>query len=134
MWWLLHGKTRTRAVPGGQTLEERCPECRAVARFTEVEVTTAAGAFFVDVVASTRRAFKCTACGEIFDLRDDGQDDQDETVPIGPTGTPAPRPTAARDLLAQLEAEQAQRAAVAAQREVQVEDELAALKRKLGKT
>lgn len=132
MWLLFHGKTRTRAVPGGRSFEERCPACRARARFHEVEVETAAGAFLIDVVSATDRAFRCGACGEVFDRRDDAAGAA--PPPTTRSGTPIPRPAPARDLLAELEREQAARADAARVRAASVEDELAALKRKLGKS
>ena len=109
----------------------------ALERFHEVAVTTSAGAFFVDVAAATDRAFQCGACGEVFDLRADldraAADEAQAPPPTTRTGTPIPRPAPARDLLAQLEAESAQRAATAPQRAAAIDAELAALKRKLGK-
>lgn len=158
MWFLFHGKTRTQAVAGGRTFDERCPACDVHARFHEVAVTTSAGAFLVDVAAATDQAFRCGACGEVFDLRD--RDDaaaappptprtgasvsrpapprsrtvpQPAPLPTSRTGTPIPRPAPPRDLLASLQAEAAQRDAVAAQRDAAIDAELAALKRKLGK-
>ena len=68
--WLLHGRKKTKKVKGGQTLHQRCPDCGADATFHEVEITTSAGAFFVDVVSDTERAFACSECDEVFDLRD----------------------------------------------------------------
>lgn len=121
MFWLLHGKTKTRLVPGGQTLHDTCPACGEHAAFHEVEVTTAAGAFFVDVVSGTDRGFRCSNCAEVMDLRDDD----------AAAAPPAPPPP--RDLLAVLEAEREARIIADAKRDLAVEDELAALKRKLGK-
>src|SRR6185503_16706265 len=96
MRWLLHGRTKTRGVKGGQVLHERCPECKENAAFRVVEVTTSAGAFFVDVLSSTDRAFQCSECGEVFDLRD--------TAGAGAGAAAAlPAPTAPRDMLAELE-------------------------------
>jgi hypothetical protein len=130
MRWLLHGRTRTRGVKGGQVLHECCPECKEAATFREVEVTTSAGAFFIDVLSSTDRAFQCSECGEVFDLRD--------TAGAGAvTGSGAaaalPAPTAPRDLLAELERERAKRETLQAARDQRVDDELAELKRRLGK-
>jgi predicted RNA-binding Zn-ribbon protein involved in translation (DUF1610 family) len=125
MRWLLHGKTRTRRVKGGRVLDEKCPECGEEGSLREVEVTTSAGAFFVDVVSSTDRAFACGSCGEVFDLRDDAA-----PAPAADAAAPA-RP--ARDLLAELEAERVRRDAARADRDRKVEDELAELKRRLGK-
>jgi hypothetical protein len=126
MRWLLHGNTRTRRVKNGRVLDERCPECREQTRFHEVEVTTSAGAFFIDVVSSTDRAFICSSCGEVFDLRDAGADAD------AATALPADQP-AARDLLAELDRDRARRAAADELRDRKVDDELAELKRRMGK-
>lgn len=150
MFWLLHGKTKTRAVPGGQTLDDRCPACGHWTTLHEVETTTAAGAFFVDVVSATDRGFRCSHCGEVADLVDT-DDPPADAIPRAarleparaarpeparatrPTETPLANPPPPRDLLAVLEAERADRIIAAAKRDLAVEDELAALKRKLGK-
>jgi len=121
MRWLLHGSTKTRRVAGGRVLHQRCPECHSDTTFHEVEVTTSAGAFFIDVLSSTDRAFQCSACYETFDLKDTDEDKPSEPV----------RPP--RDLAAELLAEKRQREAAVAAKSRQIDDELAALKRKLGK-
>ena len=116
---LLHGSTKTRPVRGGATLYQKCPECGELATFHEVEVTTAAGVFFIDVLSSTDRAYQCSACCETFDLKE--------------TDEPAEPVRAPRDLAAELLAEKRQREAAVAAKSRQIDDELAALKRKLGK-
>src|SRR5947208_467734 len=83
--------------------------------------STAAGVFFIDVLSSTDRAYQCSACYETFDLKDTAEDAPVEDV----------RP--ARDLAAELLAEKRQREAAVAAKSRQIDDELAALKRKLGK-
>jgi DNA-directed RNA polymerase subunit RPC12/RpoP len=122
MRWLLHGKTKTRPVKGGEIFEQVCPECGKKALFYEVEVTTSAGAFFVDLLSSTERAFICSKCEEVFDVKDDK-----DTAAL-PAGQPPPR-----DLLSELEKDKAKRGALAAAKAQKVEDELAELKRKMGK-
>ena len=126
MRWLLHGRTRTKRVRGGQVLHEQCPSCKEHTTFHEVEVTTSAGAFFIDVLSSTDRVFACSECGDTFDLRD--------TAAASATAAPQVPQKPARDLLAELESEKAKRAAQQAARDRAVDDELAALKRKLGKS
>lgn len=157
MFWLLHGKTRTRVVPGGQTLEDKCPACGHWSTFHEVETTTSAGAFFVDVVSAADRGFRCARCTEVLDLVDDATAATssarsapasaraassrrassphvaDTTPSRSATATPLPNPRAPRDLLSVLESEREARIIADAKRDLAVEDELAALKRKLGK-
>jgi hypothetical protein len=117
---LLHGSTKTRPVRGGATLYQKCPECGELATFHEVEITTAAGVFFIDVLSSTDRAYQCSACCETFDLKETADEPVEEVRP-------------ARDLAAELLAEKRQREAAVAAKTRQIDDELAALKRKLGK-
>jgi len=45
-------------------------ECSERAKFVEVEITESFGAFFVDLVGDKERAYRCGACGETFDLKD----------------------------------------------------------------
>ena len=128
MRWLLHGRTKSRPVKGGEVLHQRCPECREDTTFHEVEITTSAGAWFIDVASSTERAFACAACGETFDLRDAADA---PAASAAAQALPAPRPP--RDLAAELERERARRAEADAARDRKVDDELADLKRRLGK-
>src|SRR5690242_17464689 len=69
MWALFHRNAKTRAVPDGQTFVETCPDCRQRAKFVEVEIAESFGLFFVDIVGDKERAYRCSACGETFDLK-----------------------------------------------------------------
>lgn len=120
---LFTGSHKTRKVKGGEVFNQECPDCKQDATFHEVEITTSAGIFFVDLVGDRERAFMCSECGETFDLKD---------APAAPSTTALPQP-APRDLMATLEAEQERRALATAARDRKVEDELAEMKRKLGK-
>ena len=117
MLWLFTGKTRTRSVPDGATMREHCPSCGRTSTFHEVEVTTSGGVFFIDLLSDTSRAWRCDRCGDVFDQRDE------------PAKAPPPKP---RDLLETLESDRARRESDRARRDAQVEDELAALKKRLG--
>src|SRR6185295_12405525 len=70
MWLLFHRRAKTQVVPGGRSFIETCPECRRRARFDEVEVTESVGVFFIDVLDDKERKYRCSACGDVFDLRD----------------------------------------------------------------
>lgn len=126
MRWLFTGSRKTRRVKGGEVFRQQCPDCKADATFYEVEITTSAGVFFVDVVGDSERAYVCSECNETFDLKDKG------AAPAAKPAAALPQP-APRDLLATLEAENDRRAALTAARDRKVDDELAELKRKLGK-
>src|SRR5262245_57824420 len=72
MWFLAHRKGSTQVVPDGQTFIEECPTCQKRTRFVEVAITSKYGVFFViDMIKDEERAFCCSACGDIFDLKDD---------------------------------------------------------------
>ena len=116
MRWLVHWNKKTRVVRGGRTMEETCPECGETAVFREVEETEAIGVFFaLDLASSTDRAWQCTACEEVFDLKE--------------PKTPAPPPKPRVDP----EVDRRRRDEEQRRRDQQVEDELAALKRRLGR-
>ncbi|HEU0031218.1 MAG TPA: hypothetical protein VFQ53_11335 [Kofleriaceae bacterium] len=125
MWLLFHRNAKTRFVRDGETFVETCPECGERATFREVELTESYGAFFVDLVSDQERAFRCNACGEVFDLKD-----------RAPDHAPAPAPVATKSV-AELEREQrvaAERRRLAAEtRATRIEDELAELKKRMGR-
>lgn len=123
MWMLFHRSAKTRPVRGGETFVETCPECGRRATFIEVVCEENFGLFFVDIVGDKERAFRCGACGEVFDLKDRGE--------AAPAQAPPKRS------LEDLEREQAEAARkrrdAAAAKAIQIEDELAELKKRMGK-
>ena len=119
MWLLFHRNAKTRPVRDGHTLVETCPACHQRARFVEVDIEENFGVWFVDVVGAKERAYRCTACAETFDLKD-------EDVPTD-AAPPAPRRPAVavrsdEEIAAEKEA-----------KEIRLDDELAALKKRMGK-
>ena len=125
MWLLFHRKAGTRAVAGGRSFTEECPTCKKRTRFHEVEVTEKYGVFFLDVLKDSERAFRCERCGDVFDLRDNAAD------PAPTASHPASKTS--MDRVEQLAAEQRKRDELRAAKATQIEDELAELKRKLGR-
>jgi transposase-like protein len=126
VWFLFHRKTGTKAVSGGRVLTERCPTCKRTTRFHEVEVSEKLGVWFVDVIGDSERAFRCGECGDTFDLRDHSP------------AKPAPAPTkTGMDRVEQMAAEQRRRDAAgkakAAAISTRIDDELAELKKRMGK-
>jgi hypothetical protein len=119
MWLLAHRKGSTKVVPGGQTFTEDCPSCHKRTRFVEVAIKSSYGLFFVlDVISDEERAFRCCACGETFDLKDDGAPE-----------TSAAKPAAASKPVVAVKPD---RAAVE-KIERKIDDELAELKRRMGR-
>ena len=77
--------------------------------------------WFVDLISDAERAFRCERCGDVFDLRD-------QKPPPPPERKPA-----AFDRVEALAAEQRRRDADRATRATRIEDELAELKKRLGR-
>jgi hypothetical protein len=71
MWMLVHRNAKTRLVAGGRSFLEVCPECGRKVRFDEVEITKSYGVFFIDLLDDKERKYRCSACHEVFDLRDE---------------------------------------------------------------
>lgn len=123
-------KSKVRRVPDGEFEKRRCPECGKTTVFRECIVKKTYTAYhFVDLWNSESTQFCCDSCGAVMPL--------DETE--------APELSAREK--ARLEAVEAKQAAIAAkqaevdrlrankqahQREQDIEDELAAMKARLG--
>lgn len=120
MWMLFHRKAGTKVVRGGHTFVEQCPTCRKATRFREIEVSESYGVFFVNVVSDKERKYRCDVCEDVFDLRDP----HDELPAAAP---------ASRDRVEELAAEQRRRDEAKAAISTRIEDELAELKKRLGK-
>jgi hypothetical protein len=121
MWLLFHRNAKTRPVRDGHTFVETCPACHQRARFVEVEIEENFGVWFVDVVGDKERAYRCSACCETFDLKDDD----------AAAGAAQPAAKPARPAVAVRTDEEI--AAEKAAREIRLDDELAALKKRMGK-
>ncbi|AKF11158.1 hypothetical protein [Sandaracinus amylolyticus] len=131
MFFLFGQKKRAKRIAGARAITVRCPHCEKPRVFVEVELERTYTAYvMIDLWTSKDRAFGCTECGEILDA------DSDEAV-AALAALDAPDPKALAKQRAALEAERAARAkareAEQEQRDRDVEDELAALKKKLGR-
>lgn len=145
MWLLFHHNAKTKVVEGGRSFVEACPECRRTARFDEVEVSDNYGVFFLDLLSDKERKYRCSSCREIFDLRDPPRaaaalesldDDELDDAEARRETAHAADARRARELAAleaRREAERAHRREVAAAREIRIEDELAELKKRMGR-
>ena len=118
---LFHRRAGTKVVRGGQTFVERCPTCEKPTRFREIEVNESFGVWFVDVVGDKERKYRCDECEDVFDLRDQGDPE--------PEALPEPRANRALELAAEQRRRDEAKAAIANR----IEDELAELKKRLGK-
>jgi rubredoxin len=136
VWFLFHHNAKTRLVDGGDSFVESCPACGRRARFYEVEVSENFGVFFIDLVGDKQRKYRCGACGDVFDLRD--QPDAPSAPPPVKSARELERERAAEQQR-QLAAEQRRRAAEQRRHELaeakanRIEDELAELKKRLGR-
>jgi rubredoxin len=150
MWLLVHRNAKIRLVAGGRSFLEVCPECGRKARFDEVEITKSYGVFFIDLIDDKERKYRCSACHEVFDLRD-------EPAPARPTASDEDRAAeraadarraaeadrlqeraraqAAEAKAAQVKAAQvkAAQARAAEAKAARIEDELAELKKRMGR-
>lgn len=120
MRMLVHRNVKTRPVKGGKKFVQVCPECGEHATFREVETTEKIGIFFaLDLVTDKERGYQCSICSEIFDLKDDAP----TAAAPPPELPPPPDPDVERRRRDEERRRQDQR----------VEDELAALKKRLGR-
>lgn len=129
MWFLFHHNAKTRVVENGESFVEPCPECGRRARFDEVEVSENFGVFFVDIIGEKERKFRCSACASVFDRR--AQPDPTPVAKAAKTAKELERERAAEQAR-QLAEKQRQREIAEAQAN-RIEDELAELKKRLGR-
>jgi transposase-like protein len=127
VWLLFTGKSRTKRVADGDVVREHCPVCKRTTQFVEVEVEHAAGLFFVDLLSDKERKFACTSCGETFDRV------LEEGAPPAKQLPAAPPVKSQHERVEELAAEQRKRDAAKAKIAAKIDDELAELKRRLGK-
>ncbi|HEY5946609.1 MAG TPA: hypothetical protein VIV40_14000 [Kofleriaceae bacterium] len=121
MWLFAHRKGSTQVVPDGQTFTEECPTCQQRTRFVEVAIKSSYGVFFVlDMISDEERAFRCTRCGDTFDLKDD--------APTSAAKPAVSKPAPSKPVVAV----KPDRAAIE-KIENRIEDELAALKKRMGR-
>jgi hypothetical protein len=110
--WLFGGsKTNVKWVEGGRTATRRCEQCGETSTFREGDVTDKVHLFFVELLETSQRRMVCTRCGD-----DHAVDDffAKERV-VGPAKRPDPP------------------ARAAGKADPDVDEMLAALKRKIGK-
>jgi hypothetical protein len=124
VFFLFGKKTKHRRVPNGRSERRRCPECGQTALFVEHEEESKVTAYHVvELWSSDDRVFVCSACGEAMDLEDT------EAPALTAKEREAQRATEARaaETRAKEKAKQDKRV------EKEIDRELAALKKRLGR-
>lgn len=129
MFLLLGHKTKFKPLTPERRIRRRCPECDRTADLLACERVRSFSAFFVDVFDIRKTVWVCTACQEVADLPDALPDaDADaEALELEATRQRQLADAAARETRRARVEERAQSV------KQRVEDELAALKAKLGK-
>ena len=126
MWLLFHHERGTKVLPGGHTFVEDCPTCKRSRRFREVEITEKQGIWFLDLDDDKRRAYRCDGCGDVFDLREQAEMPERPAPPARAAALP---PSRREDPALAERRREEERVA----RENRIEDELAELKKRLGR-
>ena len=123
-------KEKVKRVRGGRVERRKCPECGATTKFREVTVSKKWTAYHVvKLWDSEKIAFQCDACDEIMDLDDT---DSPELTAKEKAQQAKLAEKQARIAAKKAELDRLQRQKEAAQQEQAIDDELAAMKKKLG--
>jgi predicted nucleic-acid-binding Zn-ribbon protein len=130
VWLQLGRKSKVQPVPGGREEKRKCPECDKTGTFVEVTVKKTYTAYvLVNLFDTESTSFMCKACKEIMDL------DATLTPELSPREQAEAERAKARaeaERKATLEAAADKARAEAAEREEALDDELAAMKARLG--
>lgn len=141
--WLIGGRNRRiRTVDDGKRFRARCPSCDKIAQFHEVAVKTNYHVFFVDLFDDAETGVRCGACEEAF-TDDDAIEIIDRAIPATEEEQVAFEERTLAKYKAEFEArarrrqQEAERVAAAERKkranEAAIDDELATLKKRLGK-
>ncbi len=124
VFFLFGKKTKHRRVPDGRSERRRCPECGETGLFVEHERESKVTAYhFVELWSSDDRVFVCSACGEAMDLEDTA----------APALSAKEREAQALAQAREAEARAKAKAKEAKRAEKEIDRELAALKKRLGR-
>jgi hypothetical protein len=134
-WILLGGRTRARRIPGGRSVSRRCEACDDVTVWVECDVLDRIEVFLVPLLDTRTRRFVCLECGDDLDPADLGVPRAAPPRSAGQSaGRSAPKPELARwsprDTSSDVAAISANRVGP---HHPEIDEEIAALKRKLGK-
>jgi hypothetical protein len=129
VWILVGGRTRVKRIPDGRSLRRHCDTCEEVTEWAECLVLDRVEVFSISLLDTKSRCLVCMECGEDVDPAD---------VPLSPprkrieppATPPAPPRWSERDTSRDV-------APVAPHRvgphHPEIDEELAAMKRRLGK-
>ncbi len=141
--WLIGGRNqRVRTVKDGKSFLSRCPTCDEVATFREVAVSTSYHVFFVDLFDDAETGVRCSACKGAFT-----GEDAIAIIDLAEPATEEERVAFEERTMARYKEEFEARARAKRREELRlqnlekqrlageaaIDDELAALKRRLGK-
>lgn len=114
---------KAKVVRGGERVRRRCPECGATTSFVECRVESKFTAYSViNLWDDQSTGYMCSACQSVMEMEDT----------LDPELTAAEREALAQERARALEAARSERAQAKARQDAEIDDELAALKRKLG--
>ncbi len=119
MWIIVGGRTKVKPVEGGRAVMHRCEKCETVTKFAECDVKDALTVFFVSLLDMTSRRMVCMTCG------DDIDPDKMQSAPVSTRKLDAPASTKS------LEAPASRRPRPD---DPEIDDMLAALKKRIGKS
>lgn len=127
-------KGKVRRIPDGQFEKRRCPECDKTTVFRECVVKKTYTAYhFVNLWTSESTQFSCDACGSVMDLEDTLDPELSERERAKLEGQRAQLEAKEAKIAAKkARLASAQAKAQAEAKEDAVEDELAAMKKRLG--
>jgi hypothetical protein len=132
MFLLFGTKKKVRSIPGGKVIREKCPSCGHDSQFIECEASSSLDFYFIDVLEDKKRVWVCHLCQEQFSVEKQDQTEyRSEPQSQSQSATPDPRPpTRSAPIRSAPIPSRAERAAMAKSSEI--EDRLAALKKKMG--
>jgi hypothetical protein len=113
--WLIVGKsTKVQRIEGGREVQRRCEKCEKVTTFAECNMKDSMQVFFVSLLDFKTRRMVCMTCGDDFDVDELARTPASSRAAAS-TNAPAPPPKRSSP------------------NDPEIDDELAALKRRIGK-
>jgi predicted RNA-binding Zn-ribbon protein involved in translation (DUF1610 family) len=130
MWLVFGRKKKIKPLEGGRRERRTCPECGANTTFIEVSVEKTYTAYVVvDLFDSESTAFQCKECGEVMDLE---RTQEPELSAREKAKLAKAQAKAEAQRKKELEAAAKKARAEAVAKEEALDDELAAMKARLG--